>query len=180
MVWLPRRYPIVLNDAKFLVHSAANKHTVVARCAAGVDEGIEAAASFGRQCIDVTGEVAIKWRWSYQGPLVRSDGGGNILARHRVRIVREGRLASQCRRHCSHLPTRRSSDGWMAPLRHLTAKLLSHRFSSELEPSTGELTTIGLDLAQHVFQMHGVDAERESNDAGWHIAPVDDRRIGVT
>jgi len=92
MVWLPRRYPIVLNDAKFLVHSAANKHTVVARCAAGVDEGIEAAASFGRQCIDVTGEVAIKWRWSYQGPLVRSDGGGNILARHRVRIVREGRF----------------------------------------------------------------------------------------
>jgi hypothetical protein len=28
------------------------------RCAAGIDEGIEACASFGRQCIDVTGEVA--------------------------------------------------------------------------------------------------------------------------
>ena len=49
--------------------------------------------------------------------------------------------------------------GWMAPLRHLSAKLLSYRISSEWEPSMGEVTTIGLDLAKHVFQVHGVDAE---------------------
>ena len=49
--------------------------------------------------------------------------------------------------------------GWMAPLRHLSAKLLSDRISSEWEPSMSEVTTIGLDLAKHVFQVHGVDAE---------------------
>src|SRR5262249_33741957 len=49
--------------------------------------------------------------------------------------------------------------GWMAPLRHLSAKLLSDRISSEREPSMGEITTIGFDLAKHVFQVHGVDAE---------------------
>ena len=49
--------------------------------------------------------------------------------------------------------------GWMAPLRHLSAKLLCDRISSEWEPSMGEVTTIGLDLAKHVFQVHGVDAE---------------------
>src|SRR6516225_5330573 len=49
--------------------------------------------------------------------------------------------------------------GWMAPLRHLSAKLLSDRIGSEWEPSMGEVTTIGLDLAKHVFQVHGVDAE---------------------
>ena len=49
--------------------------------------------------------------------------------------------------------------GWMAPLRHLSAKLLVARISSNGEPSMGELTTIGLDLAKHVFQVHGVDAE---------------------
>src|SRR4030095_3605483 len=41
--------------------------------------------------------------------------------------------------------------GWMAPLRHLSAKLLSDRISSEWEPSMGEVTTI--------FQVHGVDAD---------------------
>src|SRR5262249_39151701 len=49
--------------------------------------------------------------------------------------------------------------GWMAPLRHLSAKLLSDRISSEWERSMDEVTTIGLDLAKHVFQVHGVDAE---------------------
>jgi hypothetical protein len=49
--------------------------------------------------------------------------------------------------------------GWMARLRHLSAKLLSDRISSEWEPSMGEVTTIGLDLAKHVFQVHGVDAD---------------------
>jgi hypothetical protein len=43
--------------------------------------------------------------------------------------------------------------GWMAPLRHLSAKLLSDRISSEWEPSMGEVTTIGLDLAKHVGSM---------------------------
>jgi transposase len=47
----------------------------------------------------------------------------------------------------------------MAPLRHLSAKLLCDRISSEWEPSMGEVTTIGLDLAKLVFQVHGVDAE---------------------
>ena len=49
--------------------------------------------------------------------------------------------------------------GWMAPLRHLSARLLVARISSKREPSMGELTTIGLDLAKHVFQVHGVDAQ---------------------
>src|SRR5438128_5838912 len=49
--------------------------------------------------------------------------------------------------------------GWMAPLRHLSAKLLSDRISSEWEPSMGEVTTIGLDLAGHGFQLHGVESE---------------------
>ena len=34
--------------------------------------------------------------------------------------------------------------GWMAPLRHLSAKLLSDRNSSEWEPSMGEDDRIGL------------------------------------
>ena len=41
--------------------------------------------------------------------------------------------------------------GWMAPLRHLSAKLLSDRISSEREPSMDEVTTIGLDLAMAAF-----------------------------
>jgi hypothetical protein len=35
--------------------------------------------------------------------------------------------------------------GWMARLRHRSAKLLSDRISSEWEPSMGEVTTIGFD-----------------------------------
>src|SRR5262249_4492274 len=87
-----RCLPIGLNDAKFSVHSAANKDAVVARYAAGIDEGIEAAASFGRQCIDITSEVAIKRRWCHQGPLVGPDGFGNVRARHWMRIVRKSRF----------------------------------------------------------------------------------------
>src|SRR5207237_79421 len=48
--------------------------------------------------------------------------------------------------------------GWMAPVRHLSAKLLSDRNSSEWEPSMGEVTTIGLDLSQHAVQVHADDA----------------------
>src|SRR6478735_12283693 len=50
--------------------------------------------------------------------------------------------------------------GWMAPLRHLGAKVLvSEKPPADSEPSMNEVTTIGLDLAKHVFQVHGVDAE---------------------
>ena len=49
---------------------------------------------------------------------------------------------------------------WMAPLRHPGAKMLTgRRPAANGEPSMGEITTIGLDLAKHVFQVHGVDAE---------------------
>src|SRR5277367_4101767 len=50
--------------------------------------------------------------------------------------------------------------GWMAPLRHLGAKMLvGRRPPANREPSMGEITTIGVDLAKQVFQVHGVDAE---------------------
>ena len=50
--------------------------------------------------------------------------------------------------------------GWMAPLRHLGAKVLVGRKPpANREPSMNEITTVGLDLAKHVFQVHGVDAE---------------------
>jgi hypothetical protein len=49
--------------------------------------------------------------------------------------------------------------GWMAPLRHLGAKLLVIESAANGEPSMGEVTTIGLDLAKHVFQVHGIDAD---------------------
>ena len=48
---------------------------------------------------------------------------------------------------------------WMAPLRHLGAKVLVGRGPpANREPSLTEITTVGLDLATHVFQVHGVDA----------------------
>jgi transposase len=50
--------------------------------------------------------------------------------------------------------------GWMAPLRHRGAKMLvGQRPPANREPSVSEVTTVGLDLAKHVFQVHGVDAE---------------------
>ena len=50
--------------------------------------------------------------------------------------------------------------GWMAPLRHLGAKMPVGQKPppANREPSMNEITTIGLDLAKHVFQVHGVDA----------------------
>jgi hypothetical protein len=48
--------------------------------------------------------------------------------------------------------------GWMAPLRHLSAKMLGVESPADGEPSMNEVTTIGLDLAKHVFQVHGIDA----------------------
>src|SRR5215510_14794150 len=48
----------------------------------------------------------------------------------------------------------------MAPLLHLGAKMLGgQRPPANGEPSMGEITTIGFDLAKHVFQVHGVDAK---------------------
>src|SRR5256885_3646838 len=47
----------------------------------------------------------------------------------------------------------------MAPLRHQCAKLVFSENPQEREPSMSEITTIGLDLGKHVFQVHGVDAE---------------------
>ena len=45
--------------------------------------------------------------------------------------------------------------GWMAPLRHLGAKVLVGRGPpANREPSMNEITTVGLDLAKHVFQVH--------------------------
>src|SRR5262249_5743992 len=49
--------------------------------------------------------------------------------------------------------------GWMAPLRHRRAKLVFWRITRNREPSMSEITTIGLDLAKHVFQVHGIDAQ---------------------
>ena len=49
--------------------------------------------------------------------------------------------------------------GWMAPLRHQCAKLVFSENHQEREPSMSEITTVGLDLAKHVFQVHGIDAE---------------------
>jgi transposase len=48
--------------------------------------------------------------------------------------------------------------GWMAPLRHRRAKLVFWRITRNREPSMSEITTIGLDLGKHVFQVHGIDA----------------------
>ena len=38
--------------------------------------------------------------------------------------------------------------------------LVGENQSADMEPSMNEITTVGLDLAKNVFQVHGVDAER--------------------
>lgn len=49
--------------------------------------------------------------------------------------------------------------GWTAPTRQHRAKTRSLITTSHLtEPSIEQVTTIGLDLAKNVFQLHGVDA----------------------
>src|SRR5690348_4088658 len=48
--------------------------------------------------------------------------------------------------------------GWMAPVRHLGARMVVGDTHHRGEPSMDEIKTIGLDLAKHVFQVHGVDA----------------------
>src|SRR5881394_2401659 len=47
-------------------------------------------------------------------------------------------------------------DGPLAASRCQLVFLENHQ---EREPSMSEITTIGLDLAKHVFQVHGVDAQ---------------------
>ena len=44
-------------------------------------------------------------------------------------------------------------------MRHQCAKLVFSKNHQEREPSMSEITTVGLDLAKHVFQVHGVDAQ---------------------
>src|SRR5262249_10399123 len=97
-------------------------------------------------------------------PQRREAGGSAGYAADKVRAggqcqARQGARPPNSRQAVG--PRRRGDRvmGWMAPLRHLSAKLLSDRIGSEWEPSMGEVTTIGLDLAKHVFQVHGVDAE---------------------
>ena len=46
--------------------------------------------------------------------------------------------------------------GWMAPSRHLGAKMVVIEDHQEREPSMEKITTIGLDLAKNVFQVHGI------------------------
>jgi hypothetical protein len=48
--------------------------------------------------------------------------------------------------------------GWMAPVRHLGARMVVGETHHRREPSMDEVTTIGLDLAKRVFQAHEVDA----------------------
>src|SRR5262249_30865725 len=96
-----------------------------------------------------------------QGRQARRPAGAAV-DEIRVRHQSANGQGARPRRAFAPPATRRRGDrmmGWMAPLRHLSAKLLSDRNSSEWEPSMGEVTTIGLDLAKHVFQVHGVDAE---------------------
>jgi transposase len=50
----------------------------------------------------------------------------------------------------------------MAPSRHLRAKMVAVESHHQREPSMSEITTIGLDLAKSVFQVHGVNAADEA------------------
>ena len=44
-------------------------------------------------------------------------------------------------------------------MRHRRAKLVFSENHQEREPSMSEITTVGLDLGKHVFQVHGIDAQ---------------------
>src|SRR5260221_4635820 len=48
--------------------------------------------------------------------------------------------------------------GWMAPFCGIDVPKLGVRNQLEREPSMKEVSTVGLDLAKKVFQVHGVDA----------------------
>ena len=47
--------------------------------------------------------------------------------------------------------------GGMAPSRHQCAKV-GLQTTNEREPSMNKVSTVGLDIAKKVFQVHGVDA----------------------
>src|SRR5215469_3875566 len=49
--------------------------------------------------------------------------------------------------------------GWTAPERHLCARVVGAVTNTRKEPSKMQVSTIGLDLAKQVFQVHGVNAE---------------------
>src|SRR5262249_53361652 len=101
-------------------------------------------------------------RWPYPQGREACGFAGRAVEQVRTRHQRLNRQDARPHRPGQAARHRRRGDrvmGWMAPLRHLSAKLLSDRISSEREPSMSEVTTIGLDLAKHVFQVHGVDAE---------------------
>src|SRR6266576_3006012 len=54
------------------------------------------------------------------------------------------------------VPTATGVDGPLAASTCQAGVLSNHQ---EREPSMSEITTIGLDLAKHVFQVHGIDAQ---------------------
>src|SRR6185312_7558488 len=95
---------------------------------------------------------------------------GRKASRHAGRTVSQVRIRHQPAngqgagpRHSTFAarPRRRGDRmmGWMAPLRHLGAKMpVGQKPPANREASMNEITTIGLDLAKHVFQVHGVDA----------------------
>src|SRR5437660_2397071 len=56
----------------------------------------------------------------------------------------------------TRVPTATGVDGPLAASECQTGVSKNHQ---EREPSMSEITTIGLDLAKHVFQVHGVDAQ---------------------
>ena len=43
--------------------------------------------------------------------------------------------------------------GWMAPWRHRSAEMVVVKDHQQREPSMGDITTIGLDLAKNDFQV---------------------------
>src|SRR5690349_5596242 len=51
---------------------------------------------------------------------------------------------------------RRRPMGWMAPSRHQRANLVAVEHTTR-RPSAMEIATIGVDLAKHVLQVHGID-----------------------
>ena len=59
-------------------------------------------------------------------------------------------------RECEEIALNDGVDGPLAASRCQLVFLENHQ---EREPSMSEITTIGLDLAKHVFQVHGVDAQ---------------------
>src|SRR5262249_16227164 len=71
----------------------------------------------------------------------------------------EGTRPLQFRPACSPCPTRGSNDGVDGPLAASTWQTGVLKNHQEWERSMSEITTIGLDLAKHVFQVHGIDAQ---------------------